>query len=258
MGGKSENKMIAEAIFRGHSGWESDLALDSGAADSFRSWTGIKPIQVSDAAGVRGVRKGTEAGRGNPLADVARPNMYRGGFAFLSIKGADPYPSKAVITTGGGMSALRNVADFGCSCPVVFLAIFGSGRVGVKVADLASIVRDHGIAEENPNGWGKGKAPPLYLTTTTRPSGVKSAAAMLAAGAFTAEQAEEFSTKTYQRIELSFAALGWSRGRGWIEVEGQNGEPNGSAIRQIVEDGLDWSALIFNSDDANPSDLIIG
>jgi len=248
MAGRSENKMEAEDCFR-LGGWSTDLHEQPDLAAAYQIWTG-RAVTVVVGNG----RLSTEAGRGNILADAAR--IRQGRVEFLSVKGCNPSPSKAVITTGAGVEIAKCIADLGMSIPTICVAQFDSGRVAARAFDLSDIIRTEGIAplSDYPiGGYRKGQAPPLYECPTTRPSGVKRAQDWANADLIDADDVKSASLKTYTRLDLSFAALGWSRGRGWTEIPGLNGEIDQRAVRAFVAQALPWDRFYFA-----PQDRILG
>lgn len=245
MSGRSRLKLDAEQIIASGHGWDLDPATHRGAHHAYREAFGAAAAQVSG-----GNRVGSGNGRGPMIVDGFRP--YGDGFQFLSVKGHKPWPSKSVITTGKGAECLEGAAMMGLDVPCVSMAFFDSGRVSVRVYDLAGLIREHGIIDKPEGGFGRGKAPPIYRAETSRPSGVKTASKLLKAGAIDPEDFKGVSTLTYKRLEMSFAALGWSKGRGWTHIEGcADGSPDTARILDTIEGLYDWDA-------ANCHRIIIG
>lgn len=239
MAGKGDHKIIAETIASSGHGWTIDPAHHNGAASAYRNLFGMAPAFLYG-----GRRVGSGRGRGPAVIDCFRENNDR--IEFLSVKGHKPWPSKASITTAAGAEAAIFAADMGCNLPMISMAIFDGGRVGVRAFDLADLIREHGVATApKDGGFGKGKAPALYFSQTTRASGVKSAQKLVDAGFLSPEDAAEMTTRTYARIDMSYAALGVSKGNGWKEFAPKGDNHDVRGILAYIEDSFDWPNLTF-------------
>ena len=244
MAGKSKWKLNAEMIVGGRSGWSLDPAHHSGAVAAYQALFGAAPAQV---AGTHLV--GSGKGRGPMVIDAFRRRVDGKGFDFLSVKGFQPWPSKVVVSTAKGAEVLIDAALLGLTIPVVMLAMFEDFRVGVRIFDMGDLIRTHGVSRMAPGQtkWGKGKAPPLSWATTTRKSGGKSRKALIAAGVFSETEADALGlgTRSYERIEMSLAALGWSRGRGWSMFAARGDDYDYALIHDRINNDPIWASARY-------------
>lgn len=243
MAGKSKWKLNAEMIVGGRSGWSLDPAQHLGAAAAYQNLFGAAPAQVAGSHLV-----GSGRGRGPMVVDAFRRRV-DGGFDFLSVKGFAPWPSKVVVSTAKGAEVLIDAAMLGLTIPVVMIAMFEDHRVGVRIFDMGQLIRDHGVQrlQEGQTRWGKGKAPPLSWCTTTRKSGEKSREALIGAGVFTEAEADTLGlgVRSYERIEMSLAALGWSRGRGWDMFAARGDDYDYAQIHDRINNDPIWASARY-------------